>query len=125
MTTKDKIIKSVDTELKQALYVVMEPDAIDAHGDVTTKEEILKACHNFNEFCASPANLCHLVPTTTFKFVESYVAPIEMNIDGHIVPAGTWLAKVQFLDDELWEAAKNGDFNGLSIGALATIEVLE
>jgi len=118
------ITKAVDEELKQATFIVMVPDEVDAHGDVTTEAEVRKACHNFNKY-SMKANLFHLVETSTFEFCESYCCPTDFVLGDKFVKKGTWLATVQSLDDNLWELIKSGDINGLSIGALASVETIE
>jgi hypothetical protein len=111
------LIKS-SSELKQAMFVVMVPDEVDAHGDITTAQEISKACHNFNLFCRQP-NLFHISKTNTFDFIESYILPMDFPINDTVIKAGSWVANLQIHDNELWELIKSGEVNGLSIGALA------
>lgn len=124
MTTEIKIAKALNEELKQALFVCMVPNEVDLHGDITSEEEVLKACHNFNKFCGTP-NLFHIVKTTTFEFAESYIAPVDFELGDKLVKKGTWLVKVQVLSDNLWELIKSGEINGVSIGALAKVETAE
>lgn len=112
-----EIVKAVNEELKQATFIVMVPDEVDLHGDITSEEEVRKACHNFNRFCGQ-ANLFHITKTSTFEFAESYIVPTDIVLGDKFVKKGTWLAVVQALDDELWELIKSGEINGLSIGAL-------
>lgn len=118
------ITKAVDEELKQATFIVMVPDEVDLHGDITTESEVRKACHNFNKY-SMKANLFHLVETDTFEFCESYCAPSDFVLGDKFVRKGTWLATIQSLDDSLWELIKSGEINGLSIGALASVESVE
>jgi hypothetical protein len=118
------ITKALNEELKQATFIVMVPDEIDAHGDTTTEAEVRKACHNFNKY-SMKANLFHLVETSTFEFCESYCCPTDFVLGDKFVKKGTWLATVQALDDELWDLIKSGDINGLSIGAMASVETIE
>jgi hypothetical protein len=118
------VTKAVNEELKQATFVVMVPDEVDAHGDVTSEEEVRKACHNFNKHCMK-ANLFHLVQTDSFEFCESYCCPTDFMLGDKLVKKGTWLATIQSKDDSLWELIKSGDINGLSIGALASVETIE
>lgn len=119
-----QVAKAVNDELKQVTFVVMVPDEVDLHGDITTEAEVRKACHNFNKYCGT-ANLFHLTETDTFEFAESYVAPTDFLLGEREVKKGTWLATLQIHDDELWEGVKSGDFNGLSIGAMASVETLK
>ena len=113
------IVKSRNQEKRQVTFVVMVPEEVDAHGDITSAEEIAKACHNFNTFCGV-ANLFHMVETDTFDIVESYIAPTEFTLDEHLIKQGTWLQVLQVKDDTLWELIKSGEINGLSIGAVGT-----
>jgi len=121
---KVQVTKAVDEELKQVTYVVMVPDEVDLHGDITSEEEVRKACHNFNKYCQK-ANLFHLVQTDSFEFAESYIAPTDFILGDKEVKKGTWLATLQILDDDLWALVKSGDVNGVSIGALAAVETIE
>ncbi len=118
-----KVFKSLNTELKQATFVVMVPDEVDLHGDITSEEEVRKACFNFNKNCRQ-SNLLHMAKTETFEFAESYIAPVDFEIDSIPVKKGTWLATIQVHDDGLWELIKDGQINGLSIGAEASVEEL-
>ena len=124
MSKKLQVQKAVNEELRQATFIVMVPDEVDLHGDVTTEEEVRKACHNFNKH-SMKANLFHLVETTTFEFAESYIAPVDFILGSKEVKKGTWLCTIQCLDDDLWSLIKSGKINGVSIGALATVETLE
>lgn len=118
------INKSTNDELKQVLYIAMLPDEVDLHGDVTTAEEVRKACHNFNQYCMK-ANLFHLVETNSFSIAESYLAPTDFILGEVIVKAGTWLVNLQIHDDDVWELVKSGQINGVSIGALASVQTIE
>lgn len=122
------VSKSLNQELKQATFVVLEPhssdDEFDLHEDTNSEDEVRKACHNFNTFC-NKANLLHLVETETFAFVESYIAPTDFILGEEFVKKGTWLATIQVYDDVVWDLIKSGEFNGLSIQAFATTEYLD
>lgn len=118
------ITKSKNEDLMQATFVVMVPDEVDLHGDITSEEEIRKACHNFNKFSMQP-NLFHLQETTTFEFAESYISPVDFVLEDKLIKKGTWLCTIQCLDPDLWALVKSGEINGVSIGALAVAEDLE
>lgn len=119
-----QIVKSVNEELKQATFIVMVPDEVDLHGDITSEDEVRKACHNFNKY-SNQANLFHITKTATFEFAESYCTPVDFVLGDVYVKKGTWLATVQVLDDDLWNLVKAGEINGLSIGALASTSKVE
>ena len=121
---KVPIAKAVDEELKQATFIVMVPDLVDAHGDVTSIEDIRKACYNFNK-SAQQANLFHLTKTDTFEFAESYIAPVDMLVGDKLVLKGSWLTTIQCLDDQVWDAIKSGSICGVSVGCLASVEEIK
>jgi Putative phage serine protease XkdF len=125
-TTSDvKVKKSVNEELKQALFVVLEPGVVDAHGDIYNADEIRKAKESFNRTCMR-ANILHLVNNTdSFSIEESYIAPSDMIINNQAVLKGSWLCNLQFKDEDIWQGVKDGTFNGVSIGAKARTEYLE
>lgn len=120
---KIQIAKSQNDELKQGLYVVLEPDVVDYHGDTISETEVRKACHNFNQSYAQ-ANLFHLVNTDSFAIAESYITPVEMELNGQIIKSGTWMVNLQF-SDAIWEDVKADKFSGVSIGALGIREEIE
>lgn len=121
---KLQINKSVNTELKQATFIALVPDEVDLHGDIYDEEEVRKACHNFNKFCRK-ANLLHLVDTNGFTIAESYILPSDITLDEKPIKKGTWVTVLQFEDEDLWEGVKSGQFNGVSIGAIATVETIQ
>lgn len=49
------------------------------------------------------------------RIVESYTAPVDMEINGRIVKAGTWLMGIQW-QPAIYERIKEGDFTGYSMG---------
>lgn len=122
-TDNYKVAKALNQELMQATFVVMVPDEIDLHGDVTSVEDVRKACHNFNKFCRK-ANLFHLVETSTFEFAESYIALTDFSLDERFIKKGTWLTTIQVLDKGLWDEIKSGEVCSVSIGAMARADKL-
>lgn len=123
-TSNVPIFKQSQEELKQATFLVLSPDEVDLHGDIYDATEVRKACHNFNTHCRK-ANLLHLFDTESFSIVESYIAPVEMQMGETVIKAGSWLSVLQFNDYEIWEGVKSGDYSGVSIGGVAQAESLE
>lgn len=124
-----EVTKALDDEKRMALFVVLEPDTVDLHGDTYTSVEVEKACNNFNTHC-QVANLFHQIETQSADIVQSFIAPATFNLDnGVTVQKGTWLQWWHFPEgtdasDAMWEGVKSGDINGVSIGAMATVEEL-
>ena len=123
------VTKSVDNEQRRALFVAMEPDVFDAHGDVTSEAEVEKACNNFNKYCMR-ANLFHRVETDAVEIQQSFITPVDVEIDsGRTIRKGSWLMWMHFpeeneVSEQLWKMVKTGDVNGISIGARAITEEL-
>ena len=49
------------------------------------------------------------------KIVESYIAPVDMQVDGTLVGKGSWLMSTVILDDTIWKSVKEGKITGYSI----------
>lgn len=102
--------------------VVYEPDVRDAHNEWASKETLEKACENFNKNLQEgvvKSNLCHAIETDGFSIVDTWIhKEFDVTVDGtgEAIKAGTWIAKLQFNDPDLWEAKKAGIFGGVSIG---------
>lgn len=123
-TKSVSVIKAANEELKQVLFVAMLPDSTDLHGDYTSSEEVRKAKESFNKSQMN-TNLFHLAMTDKFEVIESYLAPVDFVLGDKFVAKGTWLMNLQVHDDELWGLIKDGEINGISIGAMAQVEKLE
>jgi Putative phage serine protease XkdF len=118
------ITKAVNEELMQVTYVAMLPDSIDLHGDYTSEEEVRKAKESFNR-SNMQANLFHVAMTDKFSVIESYLAPVDFSLDDKVITKGTWLMTLQVHDEDVWTLIKSGEINGISIGALASVETIE
>ena len=121
---KLSVSKAVNEELKQVTYVAMLPDHVDLHGDYTSEEEVRKAKESFNR-SNMQANLFHVAMTDKFSVIESYLAPVDFILGDNFVKKGTLLMTLQVNDDDVWALIKSGDINGISIGALASVETIE
>lgn len=120
---KTSVAKSLDTEKRRATFVVLEPQdddgmTSDLHLDWYDAEEIAEGCYSFNRHCRK-ANLLHMIDTTGFQFIESYILPDDAIIGNTRVKKGSWIATIEVEDqrehDWIWEGIKDGTFNGLSI----------
>lgn len=121
-----QVIKSLNEEKRLATFVVLEPQeddglTTDLHGDTYSADAVEQACHDFNIQCRK-ANLLHMLDTTSYEFVESYILPVEAEINNKVIKAGTWLAVIKAKEDWIWEGIKDGTFNGLSIQCKAKWE---
>jgi len=50
------------------------------------------------------------------EVVESFVAPMDMAVDGEKITKGSWVLAVRVKDDALWKSVIDGELNAFSIG---------
>lgn len=115
------IIKA-DDELKIVTGIVLEPDSVDAHGDVISKREIEKAAHYFMENSRTIGD-SHRKKAPA-DLIECYITMDETIINGQKVKKGTWVISVKILDDDLWKKVKDGYYTGFSVGGFGIREVV-
>lgn len=131
------VAKALDEEKKETVEVIYKPstkdeDGVflkgekDAHDEWMTEEEIEKAKDNFNENLEKGTvhpNLFHFKNTDKFSIVETWTTKVEgyYGEDKKLLPKGTWLARIKFEDDDLWEMKKSGELGGLSYGGFANV----
>lgn len=121
-TTVKPIIKADDPQ--QLVYgVVYAPDVADAHDDYMTAEDIEKAAHGFMENYQN-IDKQHDFETEAGKVVESYVAPVDMEIGEETIAKGTWVL-VTKATNEMWESIQKGEFTGYSLAGTAEVEEVE
>lgn len=123
-----RIEKSTNEVERKALFVVLAPDEVDAHGDTYSAKEIEKGMHNFNKHCMK-ANLFHMVETQEAEIVQSYTTPVDMYIGDKFIKKGAWLQEFYFPETEvgekLWKAVLAGEVNSVSVGCHANVEDIE
>ncbi|WCS66551.1 prohead protease [Bacillus phage 0105phi7-2] len=124
-----KIIKGEDEDQKLVYGIVYSPgnaedtSTHDAHGDFMTAEDIEKSAHNF---IAKYRNIDaqHDFNAGAGEVVESYVAPVDMDINGETITKGTWVL-VTKATDEIWKDIQDGKMTGYSLAGVAETEVIE
>lgn len=127
-TKKSLISKSLNSEKRLATFVVLEPQdedltTSDLHDDWYDEETILDACLEFNKSLNSrKGSLMHMVETSGYSFVESYVTPTDMQVGDQFIKKGSWLATIKAEADWIWEGIKEGKFNGLSVECMGVVE---
>lgn len=113
---------AVAEEERFVLGVVLEPDVIDSQQDTYDAATIRAAAHGFMQFYRNVGLQHTAYVTGKIEILESYLAPVDMVIDGQTVKAGTWLMGLRFVDPKLWAQVKSGELTGLSIGGTAIRE---
>lgn len=112
------VIKQEDQDERTALGIVLEPETVDSQGDIYSEDEIRKTAWRFLEEYQN-FGLMHKEVRRDIFPLESFIAPVDMNIAGQEVKKGTWLLRVRILDDSIWAAVKSGRYTGFSIGGSA------
>jgi DNA adenine methylase len=115
-----RIIKGVDPgDERYVLGIVLEPETVDAQGDIYSHAEVRSAAHRFMaDFGGLGLQHRHRV-NDQVKILESYIAPADLTLGDVHVRQGTWLMAVRVLSDALWAQVKGGDLTGFSIGGSA------
>lgn len=115
-----RLLKGPTLEKQTVLGIVLEPETTDSQGDIYSAEEIESAAHNYMEQYQTVGHMHQTaLPETAVRVAESYLAPVDFEVDGQPVKAGTWLMVVHVLSDALWAQIKAGDLTGFSIGGFA------
>lgn len=111
-----------------SIEVVYEPDTLDGHGEWMSKDTVRKACESFNENLEKgvvKSNLFHMKDTELFTIEKSWIhEELDCIVKGseQELKAGTWVAKIKFHNQELWELRKAGVVQGVSIGGLGMVD---
>lgn len=113
----------LDDDRRLVYGFVLVPDVMDLQGDICSKEDIEAAAHDY--LVNARLIKAQHRSATDADVVESYIAPIDMNIDGTLVPKGSWMMVTKINSTAMWQAVKKGDIRGYSIGGIGTREEME
>lgn len=117
------IIKATDEE-QTVTGVVLEPETVDAHGDIYDALVIRKAAYKFlSQFNkTTKLGFMHKDMKPDFELCESWIAPADVVINGVLVKAGSWIMTVRILSAAKWKLVKDGKVTGFSIGGMAKVK---
>jgi hypothetical protein len=109
-----------DGDEHYVLGVVLEPqdptNPLDSQGDVYDAATIRQAAYKFMEEFRNIGLQHSGLVNDKVKILESWIQRDDTSIGGQSVKEGSWLMAVRVLDQELWEAVKDGRITGFSIG---------
>lgn len=111
-------ILKADEEKQCITGVVLEPNTVDAHGDIVSPDEIEQAAYNFM-IKSRVIGLQHSRRANGVRVVESYICPMDTIIGAGHVKKGSWIMTVKVEDRTLWKRVKDGEYTGFSIGGMA------
>lgn len=113
--------KDEDEQIATAAALV--PDRLDHQGDFLRADTIAGLAEGYQERFESgevyPGVMHSVFPDEGIDLVESRVLEDAETIGEKDLPAGTWLQRYQFSDDELWELVDDEILGGISIGGTA------
>jgi DNA adenine methylase len=117
-------IEKLNEEKQILVGVVLQPEIVDAQGDIISKNVIEEAAHKFLSSYnrTTKLGLMHKNFDPKFSLYESYITPIELAIGSRVVKAGSWIVSVHVRDKEIWKKIKDKELNGLSIGGVAKVK---
>jgi DNA adenine methylase len=104
------------------LGIALEPEVVDAQGDIYSADEVRQAAHRFMEQFGELGLMHRERLGHQVKVVETYLAPSDFTLGDVDVRQGTWLLAVRILNDELWQQVKDGRLTGFSVGGTARQE---
>lgn len=115
-------IAKANSEEQTVTGIVLQPEVVDAHGDIMSADVIRKTAHeflmNFNK--STKLGVQHSsFPAGKLALAECYLAPSNMSIGASTVKQGSWIMTVKVLDSALWKKVKDGAITGFSIGGKA------
>ena len=114
------LIKGLDpNDERYVLGIVLEPEVVDAQGDIYSAQEIRQAAHRFMEDFGGLGLMHRMRVNDQVKILETYLAPTDLTLGEASIRKGTWLFAVHVLSDVLWERVRSGDLTGFSIGGSA------
>ncbi len=119
-----------DVVERTVFSVVLEPndgeDGVplegDTQGDIYSTEAIRKTAHGWMLKGGRIGLLHNLDITDHVAVLETYIAPVDFELNGYKVRKGSWLLKLKILSDVLWEKVKKGLLNAFSVGGTAISE---
>lgn len=106
-------------EERYVLGIVLEPETVDAQKDIYSGAEVREAAHRFMEEYRNIGLMHRELLGDQVKILESYLAPVDFEVDGKQVKRGTWLLAARVVDNDLWKQVKDGSYSGWSIGGNA------
>lgn len=126
-TKSEEVKPEIFDEEMVSYEVIYEPFVKDAHGEWMSDKTIEKAAANFNknlEAGVVKANLFHLKETEAFTIESTWIQKeldVQVVQTGEVIKAGSWVAKIKYNDETLWDLKKQGVVSGVSIGAKGRI----
>ena len=105
--------------------IIMEPENVDLHGDITSEEEIKKACHNFMKKRGLNTGVQHIKISDQLAIVQCFVTDEPKKLGDREIKKGSWLGVFEPLNENLKKQIRDGEFKGVSIAGIAATKNIE
>jgi hypothetical protein len=131
-SAQEKLLKSSEDdeeeEERTVVSVVLEPNDgedgapldPDTQGDIYSADAIEKTAHGWMKKGGHIGLMHEFDISESVSVLESNIAPVDFELNGQEIRKGSWLLKLQIVDDELWKAVKAGTFGAFSVGGFKT-----
>lgn len=117
-----KVLKA-DAERRLVYGIVLRPLELDTQGHVMSMTDVEYAAHHYVASNGIMA-IRHKEPADAVC-VESYIAPIDFEVNGQRVLAGDWVLVSYVRSDSLWNRILAGDYQGYSVGGFGNMASLQ
>jgi len=121
---KPKVSFAKNEEQRLVGGIIYEVGVLDAENDTITDPHDIWKCVETFALSGSQIHFMHNGMIQNAIAVESFQAEEDTAKGGDVIPAGAWYLTVKVLDDELWEACKNGEISGFSMAGTASMEII-
>lgn len=117
------LVEVCKAEKRVVTGVVLQPEVVDAHGDIYSADVIEDSAYQFMlDYADKQAQLglqhnSFRSYETRMGLVESYVVQKNTKIGARMVKKGSWVMSWKIFDNEIWKQVKGKKLNGFSIGA--------
>jgi hypothetical protein len=121
-------IFKANVERQTITGVVLEPDTVDAHGDIIPEEVIVNAAEDFlaNINVNTTMGLMHKDMSPPVELVQSFIVPDQdITINSTLVKKGSWVIVAKVHDANIWKQVKDGKLTGFSIGGTAKVKSIQ
>jgi hypothetical protein len=112
-----------DMEKKIVYGVALVPWEVDLVGDIEAPEDVEQAAHSFMKSLQVIGEM-HKKFKGIGTVLESYIAPVDFEMNGVKVKEGSWVLVTE-ASDTAWDKIKNEDLVGYSIGYSGRREPIE
>ena len=112
-------VTKAGSEERLVTGIVLEPETVDAQGDIYSADEVRWAMYTFMESFQNVGRQHNELVNYGCAVVECWVQRDDTVMESHPIKAGTWMLTLRVMSDEIWADVKSGALSGFSIGGFA------